>query len=278
VQLLIEKLPLPDPGPIGLAGHLAYIEKVRHLLEAEYLSTLTRAQKGAARLFGEVTYPDWCTSEWVPWEDYVLLQTAANRSQYNAAALHTRPTRPTPSPRAEVTLEELRRPSGDAFADWVWNATDEDLPSLKSTAPVKPKLDAKEELRRHYLALLLPELEKRAPVWWKVLSVLHEKSPADLSFFELSTWRLAKDAGVAKESVRNAVSYLLDHKLVESSTDSGTKTPTRLFDRDTDFSDLERANDKPVSVFHLFNGPTVSSFEKPNWERANRWSKRRRYF
>ena len=90
-----------------------------------------------------------------------------------------------------------------------------------------PQLTVKEALRQHYLTLLLPALEERAPVWWKVLSVLHEESPADLSFFELPTWQLAKQAGVAKESVRTAVTYLLEKKLIAVKHGVWDKNPNK---------------------------------------------------
>ena len=57
--------------------------------------------------------------------------------------------------------------------------------------------------------------------------MLHEESPADLSFFELPTWQLAKEAGVAKESVRSAVGYLEEKKLIAVKHGVWDKNPNK---------------------------------------------------
>jgi hypothetical protein len=222
----IDKLPLPKPGAIGLRGFQAWIELARPVLEQDYMDQLPKQQKRGWKMlveFGQAGFPSWDGS--YHYDLYRELQVRANRQEVLRApeTLTEEPARPTPSPRRERTLEELQRPTGDDFADAVWN-----LPlDQESTEPVRAKVNTKEKLRQHYLALLLPELEKRAPAWWKVLSVLHEKSPEDLSFFELSTWSLAKKAGVAKESVRSAVVYLQEKKLVEVKHGLWDEDPTK---------------------------------------------------
>jgi hypothetical protein len=103
-------------------------------------------------------------------------------------------------------------PTLDDFANAVWEA-----PLEPETRGVSA--NAKEALRQHCLSLLLPVLlpvlEERVPVWWKVLSVLHEKSPSDFSSFELSSRELARVAGVSTNSTPGAIDYLHELKLLE---------------------------------------------------------------
>ncbi len=130
-----------------------------------------------------------------------------------AALPQPMPTGPAPGAPSLPSLPgELDQAQWDL---WEQQFRDEQGIDIGSAFVKAPKLGTKEKLRQYYLTLLLPALEARAPVWWKVLSLLHEKSPADLSWFELGSRELARVAGVGKGRVSEAIDHLHELGLIE---------------------------------------------------------------
>lgn len=215
-----QKLPLPsaDSEPTYAAWR-NWLEIIRPLVEAQHHSTLNQSQLkmlslGMAGVVDGLVPPDLEIA--VPYEIYRekldLARALAWQKERKVGA-----NGPTFSPLSPDPHPLKWKPP--LFEVW--------KPQRANEKPVPDQQSVKEALRQHYLALLLPELEKRAPVWWKVLDVLHKRSPEDLSVFEVSTWRLAKEAGVSKASVRLAVVVLEEKKLVEAKHGLWNEDPTK---------------------------------------------------
>ncbi len=214
----LKKLPLPDPGPIGHSGHMKYIAKVEELLEAEYLSGLTRVQKQTVQ-FTSIQYPDWASSEWVPYREYAELQARANQLAWHAeqaarpALIPTRKKldpdlssldRLTPGPvlKLKPELVPVLEPSSAQWDLWQRNLRGIDLfgDAKKATQP-------KADLLYWYLETLLPKIAAKGTIF-AVIYFLWKVSPEDLSSFKMSNRKLAKSAGVNLRRIPDAIRQL----------------------------------------------------------------------